>query len=87
MLRKPGKPDYLLPSAYRPISLHNTLGKWLEAVIARRLFSFAKYHGLLPDIQFEGRPGRTTEQALLVLANGIDQTWYRQRVVTLRPSM
>ena len=34
VLRKPGKPDYSLPGAYRPISLLNTLGKLLEAVMA-----------------------------------------------------
>jgi len=37
VLRKPGKPDYAVPGAYRPISLLNTLGKLLEAVMARRL--------------------------------------------------
>ncbi|KAJ5240522.1 uncharacterized protein N7469_002113 [Penicillium citrinum] len=36
-----------------------------------------------PDTQFGGRPGRTTEQALLVLSNSIDQAWYKHRVVTL----
>lgn len=83
VLRKPGKPDYSLPGAYRPISLLNTLGKLLEAVIARRLSHLAEHHGLLPDTQFGGRPGRTTEQALLILANAIDRAWYVQRVVTL----
>ncbi|OQD68800.1 hypothetical protein PENANT_c289G02163 [Penicillium antarcticum] len=52
-----------MPSAYRPISLLNTLGKLLD--------------------QFGGRPGRTTEQALLVLSNAIDQAWYKHKVVTL----
>ena len=83
VLRKPGKPDYSLPGAYRPISLLNTLGKLLEAVMARRLSFFAEKYGLLPDTQFGGRPGRTTEQALLVLANAIDRAWYRQKIVTL----
>jgi hypothetical protein len=83
VLRKPGKPDYSLPGAYRPISLLNTLGKLLEAVMARRLSYFAEQYGLLPDTQFGGRPGRTTEQALLVLANAIDRAWLGQRVVTL----
>jgi hypothetical protein len=73
VLRKPGKPEYTVPEAYRPISLLNTLGKLLEAVIARRLSYLAEKHGLLPDTQFGGRPGRTTEQALLVLANAIDR--------------
>lgn len=83
VLRKPGKPDYSVPGAYRPISLLNTLGKLLEAVVARRLSYLAEKYGLLPDTQFGGRPGRTTEQALLVLSNAIDRAWYKHRVVTL----
>ncbi|KAI3014160.1 hypothetical protein CBS147347_11515 [Aspergillus niger] len=83
VLRKPGKSDYSIPGAYRPISLLNTLGKLLEAVMARRLSYLAEHYGLLPDTQFGGRPGRTTEQALLVLTNTIDRAWYGQRVVTL----
>ncbi|KAJ5340336.1 hypothetical protein N7541_009460 [Penicillium brevicompactum] len=83
VLRKPGKPDYSVPGAYRPIPLPNTLGKLLEAVIARRLSYLAEKHGLLPDTQFGGRPGRTTKQALLVLANAIDRAWYKHKVVTL----
>jgi ribonuclease HI len=82
-LRKPGKPDYTVPGAYRPISLLNTLGKLLEAVMAKRLSYYAETHNLLPDTQFGGRPGRTTEQALLILANEIDRAWLRNRVVTL----
>jgi hypothetical protein len=63
-------PDY---SAYRPICLLNTLGKLLEAVMARRLAYYAETHKLLPDTQFGGRPERTTEQALLIFANAVDQ--------------
>ena len=83
VLRKPGKPDYSVPGAYRPISLLNTLGKLLEAVVARRLSYLTEKHGLLPDTQFGGRPGRTTEQALLVLLNAIDRAWYKNKVATL----
>eukprot|EP00136_Aspergillus_niger_P005212 XP_001395701.2 reverse transcriptase [Aspergillus niger CBS 513.88] len=83
VLRKPGKPDYSAPGAYRPISLLNTLGKVLEAVMARRLSYWAEKHGLLPDTQYGGRPGRSTEQALLVLANAIDRAWAQSRIVTL----
>ena len=83
VLRKPGKPDYSVPGAYRPISLLNTLGKLLEAVMARRLSYLAEEHSLLPNSQFGGRPGRTTEQALLVLSSAIDQAWYKHKVVTL----
>jgi hypothetical protein len=51
--------------------------------MARRLSYYAETYGLLPDTQFGGRPGRTTEQALLVLANAIDQAWLKDKVVTL----
>ena len=83
VLRNPGKPDYSVPGAYRPISLLNTLGKLLEAVMARRLSYLAEKHDLLPNSQFGGRPGRTTEQALLILSSAIDKAWYKHKVVTL----
>ena len=83
VLRKPGKSDYSIPGAYRPISLLNTLGKLLEAVMAKRLSYYAETHGLLPDTQFGARPGRNTEQALLVLTNAIDRALLKKKVVTL----
>lgn len=83
VLRKPGKPDYTLPGAYRPISLLNTLGKVLEAVMAKRLSYYAEEYGLLPNTQFGGRPGRNPEQALLVLRNAIDRAWLASKVITL----
>jgi hypothetical protein len=83
ILQKPGKSNYTNPGSYRPISLLNTLGKLLKAVMARRLSYLAEKHGLLPNSQFGGRPGRTTKQALLVLSNAIDQAWYKHHVVTL----
>lgn len=49
VLQKPKKLDYSAPRAYRLISLLNTLGKLIEAVIAQRLSYLAKKYGLLPD--------------------------------------
>ena len=60
VLRKPGKPDYSVPGAYRPISRLNTLGKLLKAVMAQRLSHLAEKHGLLPDTQFGGRQDHRT---------------------------
>lgn len=51
--------------------------------MARRLSFLAEKHGLLPNSQFGGRPGGTTEQALLVLSSAIDKAWYKHKVVTL----
>jgi hypothetical protein len=47
--------------------------------MARRLSYLAEKHSLLPNSQFGGRPGRTTEQALLVLSSAIDQAWYKHK--------
>lgn len=58
---------------YRTISLLNMLGRLVEAVIARRLSFYKEAYRLPPKTQFGGRRGRTTEQALLVLADLIDQ--------------
>jgi ribonuclease HI len=69
VLRKPGKPDYTIPKAYRPIALEETLGKVCEAVITRRLSNLAEVHGLLPANQFGARPGRTTTDAILTVTN------------------
>ena len=50
VLRKPNKPDYAIPGAYRPISLLNTLGKVLEVVIAKCLSYYAETYNLLLNI-------------------------------------
>ena len=64
MLKKPGKSDYINPSAYRPIALLNTLEKVLEAVISNRIKSITKAYDLLLDTQYEARTNRATETAL-----------------------
>lgn len=51
--------------------------------MARRLPYLAGHHGLFPDTQFWGHPGRITEQVLLILTNAINGTWYGQRVITI----
>jgi hypothetical protein len=49
VLRKPNKTDCSVPGASRPISILNTLGKLLEAVIAKRQSFWAESHRLLPN--------------------------------------
>ncbi|KAJ3476748.1 hypothetical protein NLI96_g10952 [Meripilus lineatus] len=82
-LRKPHKPDYSIPKAYRPIALEDTIGKVLEAVIARRLSSLAEIHGLLPPNHFGGRPGRTTTDAVLYLVQRIKDAWRGKGVTSV----
>jgi exonuclease III len=75
MLKKPGKADYTDPSAYRPISLLNTLGKALEAVISNRIRFLAEKHALLPPTQMGARTQRSTETALTLLTEQIHTIW------------
>lgn len=57
VLRKAGKKDYQLAKSYRAVALLNTLGKFLEAVIARRTSYAVETYGLLSDIYLSGRKG------------------------------
>jgi len=75
VLRKPGKPSYSDPGAWRPIALLNTIGKLIESLMAKRLSQAAEEHKLLPDTQMGARPGRSTETALELLTAQVKTVW------------
>lgn len=83
VLRKPNKPDYSKPKAYRPISLLETISKGLEAVVARRLSYLAEKYRLLPENHFGGRPHRSAEQALNLLVEKIHEAWRVYKTLSL----
>ena len=71
VLQKPGKPlaTYKTPRGYRPIALLPTIGKVIEAVVARRITTTAEAYGLLPVEQMGNRAYRSIELAIrLVVA-------------------
>ena len=76
-LRKPGKPDYSIPKAYRPIALEDTLSKVVESLMARKLAMLAEQYDLLPPTHFGGRPGRNTTDAILHLVQKVKDAWRR----------
>jgi hypothetical protein len=80
VLRKPAKPDYTKSKAYRPIALESTIGKVFESVIAETLSYLTERHGLLPKNHFGGRPGRSTEDALMILTENIYKAWKKKKV-------
>ena len=75
VLRKPGKPDYANPKAYRPIALLNTIGKALEAVIATRISYMVEAYSLLPHTHVGGRKGRSCEHAIHLLLERVHASW------------
>ena len=64
MLHKPGKPCYDIPKAHRPITLMNTIGKVLSAIVAKDLAYMCEHYSLLPSNHFGGRPGCCTMDAM-----------------------
>ena len=75
VLRKPNKPDYTKPNAYRPIALECTIGKILESITTELLSYLIETHDLLPTNHFGARPQRTTEDAMMVLSENIYGAW------------
>ncbi|KAF5964566.1 reverse transcriptase [Fusarium coicis] len=82
-LKKPGKDDYTIAKAWRPISLLATLGKVLESVVAERISHAVETHGLLPTNHFGARKQRSAEQALILLQEHIFSAWRSRHVVSL----
>ena len=83
VLRKPGKPHYDVPKAYRPIALLNTMWKVLTAIIANHISFITEEHQLLPTNHFGGRPGRTTTDALHLLTYKIKQAWRSGKIAAV----
>ena len=54
VLRKPGKPSYEVPKAYRPIALISTMAKVLTLIVAENLSQLVERHRLLPRTHFGG---------------------------------
>jgi hypothetical protein len=82
-LKKPGKVDYTVAKAWRPISLLATLGKVLESVVAERISHAVETHGLLPTNHFGARKQRSAEHALVLLQEQIYAAWRNRWVVSL----
>lgn len=82
-LRKPGKPDYTVAKAYRPISLLATISKVVESVLAERISYYDETAGLLPKVHFGARKMRSTVDALAYLTEHIHYAWKARQVLSL----
>ena len=75
VIRKPGRPDYSAPKAYRPIALLDTMSKILSACVAEDLTWITTQHNLLPHTHFGGLPGRSTTDSLHLLTKFVHDAW------------
>src|SRR5438552_2378180 len=83
VLRKPSKPDYTKPNAYRPIALENTIGKILESITTELLSYLIDTHDLLPANHFGGCPQRTTEDAMMILTENVYRSWKQREIFSV----
>jgi hypothetical protein len=83
VLHKPGKPNYDVPKAYRPITLLNTQAKVLTVIIAEQLMYYAEKHDLLPVNHFRGRAKRTALDTIHLLVHKIKNDWRKGKVVAV----
>lgn len=75
VIRKPDKDDYTAPKAYRPIALLNTVGKLMDAIIAKRISYATEAYQLLPSTHIGGRKGRSTDHAVHIITEKIYEAW------------
>jgi hypothetical protein len=83
VLRKPGKPSYEVPKAYRPIALIPNMAKLLTGLVAEDILYVAEKFELLPTTHFGGRPGRMTTDAIHILIDKIKDAWRRRKVISI----
>ena len=78
-----GNRDYTSPKSYRPISLLNTLGKIIEAILATRISYMATIYNLLPKTHFGGQRGSCIETAIHNLLEKVYAAWNKNEIASL----
>ncbi|KAF5318094.1 hypothetical protein D9619_012016 [Psilocybe cf. subviscida] len=83
VIRKPGRADYALPGAWRPIVLSHGFAKLLNSCQTEDVVAMCEAKGLLPANHFGGRPGCTTTDSLHLLAKTIKDAWRSRKVASV----
>ena len=83
ILRKPGKPRYNIPKAYRLIALMNMMAKLLSAMVTEDLIYMSERYALLPNNHFGGWPGWCTTDAMHLMVHRIKAAWRRGNVAAV----
>jgi hypothetical protein len=83
VLRKAGDRDYQVAKSYRPVALLNTIAKFLESIVARRISYAVEEEGLLPKTHLGGRRGISTDHAIQIMIDCIRTAWGTGQTVSL----
>ena len=82
VLKKPGKSDYTVPSAWRPIVLSDGLARLLNSCQAEEMITRCEKHNILPANHFGARPGRTTTDSIHLLTKIVKDAWRKGQVAS-----
>ncbi|CDO77770.1 hypothetical protein BN946_scf185041.g1, partial [Trametes cinnabarina] len=83
VLQKPGKTDYTVAKAWRPIALLDCMSKILLRCVADVLVFEAEQRSLLASLQFGGRAGRTTSDSIHLVTKMVKDAWRRGDVASV----
>ena len=72
-IKKDGKDNYMIASAYRPITISSYIGKLLEKVIEKRIKIHCEIEGILDEEQEGFRSKRNTSRYLYKLIATLDE--------------
>lgn len=78
IIPKPGKNNYTIPKAYRPISLLSCLGKGLERLVARRIAWIIINSRLVAPQHFSALPKRSATDLAAALIYDVEQALVRR---------
>lgn len=83
VLRKPGKPDYGMINAWRPIVLSHGFARLLNSCLTEDMTTACEHLNILPAHHFGARPGRTTTDSLHLLTKTIKDAWRAKKVASV----
>jgi ribonuclease HI len=83
ILKKPGKPDYTIAAAWRPVVLSDGIAKLLNSCQAEDMTTMCEIHNILPANHFGARPGRTTTDSIHLLTKTIKDAWRKGQVASI----
>jgi len=82
VLKKPGKPDYMTPSAWRPIILSDGMARLLNSCQTEDIVMMCEEHNILPANHFGAHPGCTMTDSIHLLTKTVKDAWCKGQVAS-----
>jgi ribonuclease HI/endonuclease/exonuclease/phosphatase family metal-dependent hydrolase len=83
IIKKPGKADYTVPGAWRPVVLSDGFARLLNKCKTEYLVEKCEQHAVLQNNHFGGRPGRSTVDSIHLLVKMIKDAWRKGLVASV----